>query len=368
MTISEGSTVSEPTKKTVSTRCYEESVDPSPEKVIMIDEKTTKTKSEDRPNVFIRLLRKVYRPLGFTKAYNFVLFIILAGAMLGFTLARLSYLDVGSGKKSSYSGGTLPGQWYWYKTGYYRVGITMHLAAILPAGFLMVWQFVPFIRRNYVLFHRINGTVIILLVFVGNVGALMIARRAFGGGLDTQSAVGLSVILVTVSIGMGYYNIKRLQIEQHRAWMLRAMVYLGIIITTRLIMALSAVIISKINTYYTTYSCDELAYFYPNREDLLTRYPACNVTDHATVKANMGAGGAETVAAAFHLSFGAALWISLLLHVIGVEIYLNLTPKETERLRKVSYKRQLEAGHKHPGSSGITVDRWGDSEPWVYRE
>lgn len=47
-----------------------------------------------------------------------------------------------------------------------------------------------------------------------------------------------------------------------------------------------------------------------------------------------------------------------------MEIYLALTPREGERLRNVSYQRQLEAGFSHPGSSGLTADRWGDSEPW----
>ena len=25
----------------------------------------------------------------------------------------------------------------------------------------------------------------------------------------------------------------------------------------------------------------------------------------------------------------------------------------------------MEAGFKHPGSAGLTVDRWGDAEPWA---
>jgi hypothetical protein len=44
---------------------------------------------------------------------------------------------------------------------------------------------------------------------------------------------------------------------------------------------------------------------------------------------------------------------------------LHLTPKEAERLRKVSYQRQLEAGMKNPGSAGLTADKLGDSEAWV---
>lgn len=82
-----------------------------------------------------------------------------------------------------------------------------------------------------ILFHRINGYTIILLVLLSNVGALMIARHAFGGTIPTQAAVGLLVILSTCAIGMAYYNVKRLQLEQHRAWMLRAFFYVRPLLT-----------------------------------------------------------------------------------------------------------------------------------------
>ena len=58
------------------------------------------------------------------------------------------------------------------------------------------------------------------------------------------------------------------------------------------------------------------------------------------------------------------MWLALFLHAVGVEIYLSLTPREANRLRQVSYERQMERGFKHPGSAGLTVDRWGDAEPW----
>lgn len=60
-----------------------------------------------------------------------------------------------------------------------------------------------------------------------------------------------------------------------------------------------------------------------------------------------------------------ALWLALMLHAIGIEIYLRLTPRETERLREVSYQRQLEAGMRRPGSAGLTADRLGDAEKWT---
>lgn len=60
-----------------------------------------------------------------------------------------------------------------------------------------------------------------------------------------------------------------------------------------------------------------------------------------------------------------ALWLAFFLHAFGVEIYLQLTHAEGERLRRVSYERQPEAGLKYPGSAGLTVDRWGDAEAWL---
>ena len=52
------------------------------------------------------------------------------------------------------------------------------------------------------IFHRINGYVIILLTLVANAGALMIARHAFGGRIETQVGVGVLVIITTLGIAV----------------------------------------------------------------------------------------------------------------------------------------------------------------------
>ncbi|EON66294.1 hypothetical protein W97_05687 [Coniosporium apollinis CBS 100218] len=295
--------------------------------------------------------------------------IIFAGAIMGFTLARLPYLNIAGTAKTSFANSTSPGEWYWYHAGVYRIGITLHLGTILPVGFLMVWQFVPVIRYKLLILHRINGYVIILLVLISNVGALMICRRSFGGTLDTQAGVGMLVILTTTSIGLAYYNIKRLQIDQHRAWMLRAMFYLGTIITMRLIMILSALIITRLGSYYTTRSCDEISFIYDSEDSVKEFYPQCSnpnstVDGLVIVHASFAAGRPEQIAASLGVGFGMALWMALLMHLVGVEIYLALTPRESDRLRQVSYERQMERGFKNPGSAGLTSDRWGDAEPW----
>ena len=165
--------------------------------------------------------RKIYNPLGFTKAYNFVLYFIFAGALLGFTLARFSYLNF-STFCSTNGTGAAPGECYYYRNfNWYKVGIFLHLGGVLPAALIAVFQFTPFIRQKAILVHRIGGYTALLLWTVCAVGAFMVARRAFGGGVDIQAWVGVATIGTTVCLVLAIVNIKRLQIEQHRAWMLR---------------------------------------------------------------------------------------------------------------------------------------------------
>jgi hypothetical protein len=322
---------------------------------------TTNPKPDRRskPSRLKNYLRKAASTLGFHKTYNLPLFLIFGLALIGFTLARLPYLHTPTFKSS-----TMKGEFFHYRQGLPKIGMTLHLGTILPASLLLVWQFVPVIRHNYLVFHRINGYIIILLVFISNAGALMIAHVAFGGGLAVQSFVGLLAIMVTVSIVFAWVNIKRLQIDQHRAWMLRAMFYLGSIITIRLIMILSALIVSQLGKQWMVFSCEKLAYIHGgNVEEVAMLYIGCaqgNGSAMVTVRANMFEGEEENVEAALGLSFGMAGWLAMFLHLIGVEIYLHLTGKEGERLRNVSYERQLEAGYEHPGSAGLTSDRWGD--------
>jgi len=296
---------------------------------------------------------------------------------MGFTLARLQYIDfngVFCSAASSGTSGAAPGECYHY-IGYKKIGIILHLATILPAALLACFQFTPVIRHKLLIFHRINGYTVILLSLLGNAGALMIARTAFGGTLATQSAVGFLAIITTASLALSYYNIKMLQIDQHRAWMLRAWFYFGTIITVRIIMILSALIISASQGFYTTYSCAVVDFMYGHSDNpVLAKYPACaafydgSIPDqHVAVLADIssGDGGPEGAAAALGMSFGMAMWLALALHAFGVELYLNLTPREGERLRQVSYERQLEGGFKNPGNAGLTVQRLGDADEWV---
>ena len=72
--------------------------------------------------------------------------------------------------------------------------------------------------------------------------------------------------------------------------------------------------------------------------------------------------------AAINISFAAAGQLAFFLHVLCTEIYIALTPREADRLRRVSYQRQKEKGFKNPGSAGLVAQRIGDAEPWMPRE
>lgn len=124
---------------------------------------------------------------------------------------------------------------------------------------------------------------------------------------------------------------------------------------------------------------------YNNVTELELTHPICkDLAAWTAVEATFD--GKETnVASVLSTTFGPALWLGLAIHAIGVEIYvrtyittkkgdcaaelteeqLHLTPAEAERLRNVSYQRQLEAGFKDPGRAGLTADRIGDAPKWT---
>ncbi|KAI5922918.1 hypothetical protein F4810DRAFT_670774 [Camillea tinctor] len=333
------------------------------------------TSTESLAGVFVARARKIYRPIGFSKGYNFVLWFVFAGGFFGFILARLEYLDVW-GKfcvdNPTITSGAIPGECFYYQApGRNRIGIFLHLACMLPGGLLMLVQFIPVVRHKLITLHRINGYLVILLSVLGTAGAIMIARNAVGGGLDVQTAVGLLAIMFIGALGMAMFNIKRLQVEQHRAWMLRAWFYACVIVTFRFSLYFGALAVSSIGGYYMAQPCDKINFTLGGEQATLSAYPGCapffsgeTPDQHVVVLANYNSEDQMQIATAFNTVFGMSAWICIALHAIGVEVYLHLTPAEHERLRNMSYQRQLEAGMRNPGRSGLTVDRIGDTERW----
>ena len=119
--------------------------------------------------------------------------------------------------------------------------------------------------------------------------------------------------------------------------------------------------------------CAELAYIANETgrplKSLHAQYPVCapnanlSVDNMAVVKAQYK-GSPEQIGASLGISFGMAMWLALFIHAAGIEIYLKLTPREGERLRNVSYKRQLQAGMRNSGSAGLVLEKFGDMDAW----
>ncbi|KAL0070571.1 hypothetical protein AAF712_002410 [Marasmius tenuissimus] len=314
-----------------------------------------------RANPFVRL----FQALGFKKGYNFVLWFTFGGAMLGFVLARFMYLHPPTMLR-----GVAPGEAFWLQSGIYKVAMLAHLGAILPSGFLAVFQFVPAIRYKAIIVHRVAGYISLLGLFVGVAFALVLMRRSYGGDISIQSGAVALGAMSLFSATIAWFNIKKLQIDQHRKWMLRTWFYASSIITLRIVMIITARVISAIGQHHTVWSCAEVLYTIDNNSTILEEfYPTCLSGSleavHVAVPAVWTIG--LNIGSTLRMSFGPAVWIALVLHAVGVEIYIHLTPGETARLRKVSYQRQLERGMTRPGSMGTIGDRLGDNFGVVYK-
>jgi hypothetical protein len=244
--------------------------------------------------------------------------------------------------------GASPGECYYYLQDPYKVGMMLHLYTILPAACLVVLQFTPVIRHKAMLFHRLNGYAVIILSLIANAGALITLPHAFGGDLTTRVWGGVTVISTTGSLIFAYINIKVLQIDQHRAWMMRAWAYVSYpyvpmlsiarltlsqfstIVTIRLIMFASAAIISGFTSLSTTYPCAQIN-FTLGEEGTLKYYPECivyyNGTDleqRVVVTPNFDSQNPIEIAAALGVSFGTAGWLALWIHAILVEVYVGI--------------------------------------------
>jgi hypothetical protein len=335
--------------------------------------------------------------------------IIFGGTLLGFVLARLQWLDI-YGRlcppvpKLNLTT-ALPSLCYSVLTfTRYKVAIILHLATCLPAAIIAVFQFVPIIRHRLILYHRLAGYAAVLLMTTSLVGACLIADAAMGGmcflrsatsdvqimsidfpslstgDIPTQAGTGGISVVIVICFGLAIYNIKCLQIDQHRAWMLRGWIYVGFVITQRILQIIIPFILTRWPqaTRFTVISCDELAYLYqPNPGMLEANYPAC-LAENRAIFAPEGMvpvkgilhpeSDRATSTAVINISFAATGQIAFFLHVLFAEIYIALTPREADRLRRVSYQRQKDKGFKNPGSAGLVAQRIGDAEPWMPRE
>lgn len=95
-------------------------------------------------------------------------------------------------------------------------------------------------------------------------------------------------------------------------------------------MILATVIISRSGDYFAVWPCAKIESTLPDTSMLLSNYPGCaayvdgtNVNELAIVKADLGGDTGANAGAALSMSFGMALWLSTVIHAIGVEVYVS---------------------------------------------
>ena len=248
----------------------------------------------------------------------------------------------------------------------HAVGLTVHLAAILPAAFLATLQFVPATRTRWPAVHRALGYASLALSLPGIVSTVVIADLAHGGDMSIRSSCAALAAAAAGALARGWWvKVRRGRIDLHRAWMLRGWAYLGCIITMRPITLLSAALVGRpavSRALYGPLPCKLLLFMFerapPNanltaEENVYALHPACrpgvpNEAGMSLTRADLLAvrreGRPDMFEAGVRMTFGMALWTAFVVHAALVEWYLAATEKEAKRLRAASGKYRESLG------------------------
>ncbi|KAL0566325.1 hypothetical protein V5O48_015689 [Marasmius crinis-equi] len=286
-----------------------------------------------KPNPIVSTYLSVSWMFGFREKFSLLYAFIFGGALFGYCLARSLLMDAGPKMREN----TVAGEFFWFDMPLYKYNYIIHIYLSIIGGIFSGAQFVPTIRRNYVLLHRINGYFVLTTVFVSNVTGAIVARRSFGGELNSQSVYYITAIMSNFSFLWAIFNVKR-NTKTHRRWMMRGVVYFSVVISARIIGEAAKAIITDIGSYYSIWRCDEILYVLQDLSTLVQRFPRCststnvltNPTLYTVVHSSLNEGKLGT-ASAVRATQGMVLWIATLLHVVGVEIYLRSTEEANSK-------------------------------------
>lgn len=278
---------------------------------------------EDRPGRIKAAYRRVSAKLGFKERFSLTFFILFGGALLGFCLSRLLMLA-----PSNVETKTTPGEWYWYRQALYKPNIFMHIYMSIVGGTLASFQFIPAIRRRKIILHRINGYIVFFTLVPGSVAGSIVARRAFGGDLNSETAYYTLGFMIGPAGMLGIY-FARVNTTLHREWMLRTASYSASVITARIITIMARAVISAIGTYYAMWRCDEITFLLKDPSKIQAEFPVCvNATRPKRTFVPVHASIHEApinFGSSYRVVFGMTLWLAILIHLAGTELYIYLT-------------------------------------------
>ncbi|KAK6953302.1 hypothetical protein Daesc_005604 [Daldinia eschscholtzii] len=298
------------------------------------------------PGVVTQLARSV----GFSKAYNFWLWAVFGGILLGFSVSRLRYLDFygvfcsGPGMAKGNMGAATPGECFYYlNLTLGQIAIRTHLWCVLPAALLAFGQFVPIFRRKALWLHRINGWISTVLSLIGAFSALPMLKHTMGGSTETQSMNLLLLVIFVTAVYRGIVAAKNHRIQEHRDYMLRAWSYGGSVITLRIIMLITSITMSYMGNWYVAIPCDKIEYLMDAQNATMAeyqaKYPDCapqwsgeDPDRHIAVRVYVLEDDPVGVAAAHSHCFAMSGYVAIILHFVITEYYIRLTSPD----RKVS--------------------------------
>jgi hypothetical protein len=191
--------------------------------------------------------------------------------------------------------------------------------------------------------HRYNGYVVMFLLSLGNIAIILTLPVSMGGGdLSLYSAILFLAVATSGAMYLAWYNIKRQQIEEHRKWMLRAMFWMGTIVTMRVIMILIIPAVSYHGGFatvshqillvcftrltdpsrYELWTCDQVKYVTANDTAAYEEFPACIPGENTYVGVPADLHSRLHIGSLIRLAFAAATWLAIVLHTFGVELYV----------------------------------------------
>ncbi|QRV98960.1 hypothetical protein RhiJN_26979 [Ceratobasidium sp. AG-Ba] len=262
--------------------------------------------------------------LGFRERFSLLLFIVFGGALVGFCLFGVVMMV-----PSNVETETVPGEWYWYRQPLFKKCIFVHIYLNIIAGVFAVFQFIPMIRRRNIILHRINGYFVLSTLLPAVITGSVVARRAFGGDINTQAAFYTLGSIIGFAALKGISNVRTTKI--HRKWMLRTVTYTASTLTARIITSIARPIISISSAYFSTWSCDEVSFLLNSSSMAASLFPVCALSPgddpknvYVLVRASVNEDPIN-LGSAQRVTFGMALWLAMMIHAAGVEIYILAT-------------------------------------------
>ncbi|KAI5841034.1 hypothetical protein DFP73DRAFT_528703 [Morchella snyderi] len=191
-----------------------------------------------------------------------------------------------------------------------RSATMLHIVSIVPCRLLSTFQFIPALQQKRPGLHRLSGTIILLLLLpLSCVSGMILGREVLGGDFATQTSCAALSAMTLGAEAMGWYNARVLRLHRHLEWVLRCMGYMSSIIPNR----------QRDDGMVRT--CEQLADVFTATQRVATDvYPTCgNLSSSVVVPAYFEE--EENIGSCLRLSFGGSLWMAIVVHAIGIEIY-----------------------------------------------